>query len=150
MNNVVSQRLRCIIHDAGSIKKLGKGFANSRFGDYSLPNQSTELSPFFLNYGNEPVTPIQLLKGNEEVKIESVASFVHRATSNWTIGRENLKRPIDLQVKHCNRKHRDAHYDEGDLVLLSTKNLIMKGILGKLQKRFVRPFAVEKKIRQQA
>ena len=32
----------------------------------SLPNQSTGFSPFFLNYGHEPVTPIQLLKAMNE------------------------------------------------------------------------------------
>ena len=38
----------------------------------------------------------------------------------------------------------------GDMVLLSTRNLKMKGIPGKLQKRFVGPFQVIETIGQQA
>ena len=63
----------------------------------SLPNQSTGFSPFFLNYGYEPVTPIQLLKGNEEEKTESVASFIQRVTSDWNLAKENLERSVGLQ-----------------------------------------------------
>ena len=86
------------------------------------------------------MTPIQLLKGNEEVKTESVASFIRRATSDWNLAKENLQRSIGLQQKYYDRKHRDIHYKVGDLVLLSTRNLKMKGNPAKLQRRFVRPF----------
>ena len=36
------------------------------------------------------------------------------------------------------------------MVLLSTRNLKMKGVPGKLRKRFVRPFKVEQRIGQEA
>ena len=51
----------------------------------SLPNQSTGFSPFFLNYVHEPVMPIQLLRGNEQISAKSVASFVRRVTSDWEL-----------------------------------------------------------------
>ena len=41
-------------------------------------------------------------------------------------------------------------YKVGDLVLLSTRNLKMKGTPGKLQKRFVGPFRVSETIGEQA
>ena len=53
----------------------------------SLPNQSTGFSPFYLNYGHEPVTPIQLLKGDESANTESVDSFIRRVSSDWEIGK---------------------------------------------------------------
>ena len=31
----------------------------------SLPNKSTGFNPFYLNYGYEPILPIQLIKGDE-------------------------------------------------------------------------------------
>ena len=55
----------------------------------SLPNKSSGFSPFYLNYGHECILPIQLLKGNEETKIEHVGSFVQRVTSDWEITKEN-------------------------------------------------------------
>ena len=72
--------------------------------------------------------PIQLLKGNEAVKTESVASFIKRITSDWELAKENLQRSVGLQQKYYDKKHRDVHYKVGDLVLLSTRNLKMKGI----------------------
>ena len=116
----------------------------------SSPNQSTGFSPFFLNYGYEPVMPIQLLRGDESTKMESVASFVQRVTSDWKLARENLQWSVGLQQKYYDQKHRDVHYNVGDLVLLSTRNLKMKGTPAKLQRRFVGPFKIIEVIGQQA
>ena len=63
---------------------------------------------------------------------------------------ENLQRSVGLQQKYYDRKHRDVHYTVGDLVLLSTRNLKMKGTPSKLQRRFVGPFKVIEVIEQQA
>ena len=56
----------------------------------SLPNKSTGFSPFYLNCRHEPILPIQLLKGNEEIRTESVGFFVWRVTSDWELAKENL------------------------------------------------------------
>ena len=52
----------------------------------SLPNQSTGFSPFYLNYGHEPVTPIQLLKGEEFAQVQKVWTPSYEGshpTGNW-------------------------------------------------------------------
>ena len=56
-----------------------------------LPNESTGDSPFSLNYGHEPVTLIELLRGNEDIKTESVASFIQRVISDWDFARKTLQ-----------------------------------------------------------
>ena len=150
MNAVVSQTIRCIIHDTGNIKDWEKILPTVELAINSLPNQSTGFSPFFLNYGYEPVTPVQLVKGNEEIKTESIGSFVRRITSIWELARDNLKRSVNLQAKYYDKKHRSVEFDEGEMVLLSSRNLKMKGIPGKLKKRFVGPFKIEQRIGQQA
>ena len=94
--------------------------------------------------------PVQLLEGTEKINTESVTSFIRRVTSDWELARENLKRSVGLQQKYYDRKHRDVTYKVGDLVLLSTRNLRMKGTPGKLQRRFVGPFQVTQTIGQQA
>ena len=116
----------------------------------SLPNQSTGFSPFNLNYGYEPVTPIQLSKGDEKASTESMVSFLRRVTSDWKLARENLQKSVALQQKYYDRRHRDVPYKVGYLVLLSTRNLKMKGAPGKLQRRFVGPFQLIETIGQQA
>ena len=103
MNYVVSQTVRCLLHDIGNPKDWEKTLPTVELVINSLPNQSTGFSPFYLNYGYEPVTPIQLLKGDEEVKTESIGSFVRRVKSDWEIARENLKRLVDLQ--YCDVCH---------------------------------------------
>ena len=96
MNSVVSQIVRCLLHDRGNPKDWEKTLPTVELVINSLPNQSTGFSPFYLNYGYEPVTPIQLLKGDEESRTESVGSFVRRVTSDWELVKENLKRSVDL------------------------------------------------------
>ena len=143
MNSVVSQTVICLLHDIWNPKDWEKTLPTVELVINSLPNQSTGFSPFYLNYGYEPVTPIQLLKGDEEIKTESVGSFVRRVKPDWELARENLKRSVDVQAKYYNRKHRDIEFNDGELVFLSTRNLKMKGIPEKLKKRFVGPFKVE-------
>ena len=58
---------------------------------------------------------------------------MRRVKSDWGLERENLKKSVDLQAKYYNRKHRDVEFDTGELVLLSTRNLRMKGIPEKIE-----------------
>ena len=149
MNSVVSQIVRCLLHNIGNLKDWEKTLLTIELVINLLPNQSIGFSPSYLNYAYEPMTPIQLLKGDKEVKIESIGSFVRRVKSDWELGRENSKKSVDLQAKHYNKKQRDIEFDVGELVLLSTRNLKMKGIPKKLKKRFVGPFKIEQRIGQQ-
>ena len=150
MDSVVSQTVGCLLHDIGNPKDWEKKLPTVELVINSLPNQSTWFSPFYLNYGYEPVTPIQLLKGDEEVKTESVGSFVRRVTSDWELANENLKRSLDLQEKYYNRRPKYVEFNVGELVLLSTRKSNMKGTPGKLKKRFVGPFKIEQRIGQRA
>lgn len=75
-----------------------------------LPNTNTSFRPFSLNSGYEPVTTIKMLKGDEEVKTESVTSFVKRIRSDWVLERENLNKSVTLQAKHYDQKHKDVQF----------------------------------------
>ena len=98
MNAVVSQTLRCLIHDmTENVKSWKIPLPTVEMTINPSPNQSTGFSPFFLNYGYESVMPIQLLRGDESTKIESVTSFVQRVTSDWNLARKNLQRLAGLQ-----------------------------------------------------
>ena len=67
MNTMVSQTLRCLIHNTNNLKQWEILLPTVELVMKSLPNQSIGFSPFFLNYEYEPVTPIQSLKGDEIV-----------------------------------------------------------------------------------
>ena len=96
------------------------------------------------------MTPIQLLKGDESMSIESVDSFIQSVTSDRKLARENLQPSVGLQQRYYDRRHRNVHYKVGDLVLLSNSNLKMKGTPGNLQRRFVGHFQVMATIGKQA
>ena len=82
MNSLVEQCMKCIIHESSNINEWEKILSSVELVINSLPNKSTGFSPFPWNYGHEPILPIQLLRGNEEIQTESVHSFVRRITSN--------------------------------------------------------------------
>ena len=150
MNAVVSQTFRCLLHEMNKKKRWEICLPTVEMVINSMPNKSTGCSPFYLNYGHEPVMPIQLLHGNEKINTESVASFIQRVTSDWELARENLQNSAGLQQKYYDRRHRDVKCKVGDLVLLSTRNIKMKGIPRKLQRRFVGPFRMTETIGRQA
>ena len=87
MNAVVSQTLRCLIHNKNDLQQWEILLPTVELVINSLPNQSTGFSPFSLNYGYEPVTPIQLLKGDESASTKSVASFIKGSPliGNWPV-----------------------------------------------------------------
>ena len=128
MNSVMERCMRCTIHESGNINEWEKILTTVELVINSLPTKSTGFSPFYLNYEHESVLPIQLIKDDEEIRTESIGSFVWRVTSDWELPKENLQKSVGLQQKYYNRKHRDVQFAVGDLVLLSTKNLKMKGI----------------------
>ena len=150
MNAVVNQTLRCLLHEMNEKKRWEICLPTVDMVINSMPNKSTGFSPFYLNYGHEPVMPIQLLRDNEKINTEIVAYFIQKVTSDWECARENLRRSVGLQQKYYDRRHKDARYKVGDLVVLSTRNIEMKRIPGKLQRRFVGPFWVIETIGQQA
>ena len=87
---------------------FGKDLSTVELVIKSLPNKSTGFSPFYLNYGHEPILPIQLRRGNEEIRIESVGSFVRRVTSDWELAKENLQKAVGLYQKYYDKKHPDV------------------------------------------
>ena len=92
MNAVVGQTLCCLIHETSDIKKWENLLPTVELAINSLPNSSTSFTPFFLNYRYEPITPIQLLWGDEVATTKSVEVFVQRLSSDWKLARHNLDR----------------------------------------------------------
>ena len=116
----------------------------------SLLNKSTGYSPFYLMYGYHPVLPVDLLKGDESTNVETLLKFLERTQEVWHCARMQMEKSVAVQKSYCNKKHRDIHFAVGDLVLLSTQILRLKGIPYKLQWKFCGPYKVVEKIRTQA
>ena len=116
----------------------------------SLPNRSTGYSPFYLMYGYHPVLLVELLKGDESTNVETLSKFLERTQEVWRHARVHMEKAVAIQQSYYNKKHRDIQFSVGDLVLLSTQNLRLKGIPHKLQRKFCGPYKILEKIGTQA
>ena len=59
---------------------------------------------------------------------------------------QHLKEASEQMRKQADRYRRSVEYQEGDMVLLSTKNIRFKRCPTKLQRRYVGPFRISQKI----
>ena len=78
-NGVVEQVLRCIIHDSPGSQPLGAYSTHAtEFVINSSASPSTGYSPFYLNYGFEPTTPLTLIRDADMTHIDGVNVFMTR------------------------------------------------------------------------
>ena len=69
---------------------------------------------------------------------------------SWQVARKRLHEAIQQQARWYDARHRPVSYREGDLVLLSTTNLQVRGTPKKLQRKFVGPFRITECIGSQS
>ena len=102
----------------------------------SLPNKNSGYSPFFLNFGYHPTGPADLLCGKEETSDEKIGTFCKRMKEVWDIAYGNMQKAVALQAKYYNKRHKMIDFKIGNLVLLNTVYLRLKGVSGKLHKKY--------------
>lgn len=115
----------------------------------SAKHSSTGYTPFFLNYGREPVTPATFLHGlsadlggaSPSALAEQVVSTLHSALEK---AKQCIARAKETQAEYANRRRRDVSFQRGDEVLLSTEYLRRRGVTGvrKLDHLWSGPFKV--------
>ena len=123
MNAVMEQTLRCLIHEMKDSKDWDELLPMVEFCINSQPNRSTGFSPFYLNYGYHPVTPQELLTGRERISVESVYRFTRRMRHTFKKAQDNLRTAQEAYKRQYDRHRRQATFQRGQMVLLSTKNL---------------------------
>jgi hypothetical protein len=119
----------------------------AQFAINNSPHYSTGVSPFYLNYGRHPCTPLNEWKTVVCSKVPGAADFRKRIHDALADARACLKKAQDYMKVSANRHRRAApQYKVGQEVLLSTKNLTFTGFKGqnarKLLPRWIGPFQV--------
>ena len=122
MNAVVGQMLRCTIHDLNEVREWFFSLPTIELAINSLPNHSIGYSPFFQLWFSSTM-PIELIKGNEEIRQETIANYVDRMHKSWQVAQKHLNQAIQQQAKWYDARHMPVCYREGDLVLLNIANL---------------------------
>jgi hypothetical protein len=141
-NQTAEQVLRCLVHQMNEIRDWDNVLPMVEFVMNAYPNRSTGYSPFFLNYGYEPVTPQVFLRDRGLVLNESVSQFLGRMDRIFKGSKENVQRANAQTKARFDRGRRDVEFAVGDWVLVSTVNMYRQGTPHKLQRKFVGPFRV--------
>ena len=143
MNQVIEATLRAYI--APDQRDWDEHLPMVEFSINDSWQDSIRNTPFFLNHGQHPLTPVQLMMGAPD-RVPHAQSFVEvNIEKALTRAKECIRAAQQRMVSRADEKRRAVEYREGDLVLLSTANLSKKKAGGgtkKLRPRWLGPFPV--------
>lgn len=111
-------------------------------------NPTTGFTPFYLNYGQHPNTPLTLVNERIVSANPSVTEFVEQLKEAYDTARGNVSTAQATQKKHVDARRRHIEFKVGDRVLLSTADLKLatQGTSKKLQPKFTGPFKITAKV----
>src|SRR3954451_2095797 len=121
----------------------------AEFACNNAPNASTQMTPFHLCYGQDPVDPYSQITAFPDT-IPAAADFhrqqqnaIKQATDALVLAKAN-------QEKYANQHRRDVSFSVGDKVLLSSSHIHLASQAQcptrKLQARFIGPYTVIAKV----
>ena len=132
MNAVISQTLCCLMSDVSDLGRWREFLPTVEMAVNLLPNKSIGYSPLFLMYRYHPMLTVYLLKEDKLTNIETLLKFMEKTQKVWRQGRVQMEKVVAMQKSYYDKKHWDIYFLVGDLVLLNTQNLRLKGIPHKL------------------
>ena len=92
MNRVVEMVLRCLLHEEKMYEDWEKNLSIVEFVINNSPMQSTRYTPFFLNFGYHPCTPVDILRDAEDSMVETVQQFSLRMRRAFSRAQFHLNR----------------------------------------------------------
>lgn len=110
-------------------------------------HEGSGYSPFFLNYGQNPRTPLTLLHEDAaDSAPTNVVSFLADMRRNVQAARDALRRAQERQAASANKHRRDLSFKVGDRVLLAAsywRAQTADGNSKKFERKFQGPFKVK-------
>ena len=139
VNKMVEQVLRC--HCMTAQEEWSDHLSMVEFALNNTQHSSLAKTPFFLNFGQHPLTPVAL----ETIRLSKVPAAL-KWTQNMQQALQNAKAFLqaakDRQKAYADAKRTEAHFAVGSQVLLSTINLTPKFGVKKLYPKWLGPFTV--------
>ena len=77
-NQVVEMVLRCTLHNSSKATHQVSDLSLVEYIINSSPSLSTGYTPFYLDYGYYPTTPLNLIQDSDTTVVEEVNSFVQQ------------------------------------------------------------------------
>jgi hypothetical protein len=143
VNRVVAEMLRSYV-SRDNMNDWDEWLPLTEFAINNSWQASIGATPFFLMYGEHPLTPADLdLPSRVPAAVRTasdIAKHVKKAKQQWAMAQQRVKQREDGRRRH-------VEYKPGDRVMLSTVNMRWSADTERSKKfkpRYVGPFAVEK------
>lgn len=107
-------------------------------------NSVTTYSPFYVTYGYEPnVVPFDTLRSPSD-KVPALAEWLATLRQSHKTAADAIRKANAYRAQYVNKSRRDFHLSVGDLVMLSTKNLMPESFQGarKLMPKYSGPYKI--------
>lgn len=139
VNRMVEQVLRC--HCMYQPQNWVENLCMVEFAINNSYQESLKHTPFFLNFGMHPATPVTI----ETIKLSKnpiAAKWTQDMMDTLNQAKLNLQQAKDRQKSYADQQRTDVSFQVGDTVLLATTNLQPKTGNRKLYPRFLGPFTI--------
>jgi len=140
-NRTIEQVLRA--HAMESQKEWDKTLCMVEFAMNNSVHASLKYSPFYLNTGRNPLTPImgEFIKA-KSVKCSNAYQFTTDRKATLDLAMENIKVARDRYKSYADAGRKDTQFKEGEQVMLSTVNINKHTLNRKLFPKFLGPFRI--------
>ena len=99
------------------------------------------MSPCFIATGQQPLLPMDLVLHN--FKVPTAEDFPKDIKFLWSTIYQRERHQAIKDKSRADKARRQSTIQVGDLVMLSTRHLVLKAVIGKLKPRFVVLFQVD-------
>lgn len=119
--------------------------ACAEFAVNNSVNRSTGFTPFFLNYGVHPDTPVTV--NTKSNKVPSADKYAEDLAERVSHAKRNMEAAQQRQKAYADLSRQEVQFEPGDRVLLNSKNIKFKqvGKVGskKFMPKWIGPFTVK-------
>ena len=138
-NRTLEQIIRSYVDDKQS--DWDDWILPAQFAYNTTINATTRQSPFFVNYGQHPSTPLDSIVPSTAV--QATEDFVKTIAAAEAAAKRHIAVAQNRQKQHADRHRRELQFEAGDRVMLSTANTpIAAGPAYKLKPRFTGPLKI--------
>jgi DNA polymerase IIIc chi subunit len=139
-NRILEDMLRHYV--ASDQKDWDQHLDAAEFAINNSYQESVKETPFMLNYGRHPNTPVSMLIEHNS-KVPAAKSLVQQIADGIARAKECMKAAQDRYKAYADKSRVDCRFTVGQQVMLHTKNIRLQGAK-KLLPRWLGPFTVER------